>query len=168
MEIPETNEDMEQRKVGKKFHKNTSTHEIMSAQRSRDYTIARASPINHARASPTHFQTMRHSKLTLTGGPSSLNGRTGSDAENFSYFLQIAQNAKTGALGVAMPRSPNQKARMMMTISPSNQSLINPLSASIDTSSVMLNQIKKTKPEPKDPNAERKKMVSTIVDHFFK
>jgi hypothetical protein len=57
---------------------------------------------------------------------------------------------------------------MMMTISPSNQSLLNPLSASIDNSSVLLNSIKKTKPEPKDPNEERKKMVSTIVDHFFK
>jgi hypothetical protein len=111
---------------------------------------------------------MRHSKLTLNGGPSSLNGRTGGDAENFSYFLQIAQNAKTGALGGAMPRSPNQKARMMMTISPSNQSLINPLSGSVDNTSVLLNSIKKSKPEPKDPNEERKKMVSTIVDHFFK
>ena len=140
----------------------------MSAQRSRDYTKARVSPSNHARASPTHFQTMRHSKLTLNGGPSSLNGRTGGDAENFSYFLQIAQNAKTGALGGAMPRSPNQKARMMMTISPSNQSLINPLSGSVDNTSVLLNSIKKSKPEPKDPNEERKKMVSTIVDHFFK
>jgi hypothetical protein len=57
---------------------------------------------------------------------------------------------------------------MMMTISPSNQSLINPLSASVDTTSVLLNSIKKSKPEPKDPNVERKKMVSTIVDHFFK
>jgi hypothetical protein len=80
---------------------------------------------------------MRHSKLTLTGGPSIHNGRTGGDAENFSYFLQIAQNAKTGALGGVVPRSPNQKARMMMTISPSNQSLINPLSASVDTTSVL-------------------------------
>ena len=31
MEIPETNEDMEQMKMNKKFLKNTSTHEIMSA-----------------------------------------------------------------------------------------------------------------------------------------
>jgi hypothetical protein len=57
---------------------------------------------------------------------------------------------------------------MMMTISPSNQSLLNPLSASVDTSSLMVNAIKKRRPELKDPNEDRKKMVSTIVDHFFK
>ena len=55
MEIPEANEDMEYRRVNKKFLKNTSTHEIMSAQRSRDYTKARVSPNSHARASPSHF-----------------------------------------------------------------------------------------------------------------
>ena len=90
MEIPEANEEMEQMRPNKKFLKHTSTNEIMSAQRSREYTKATTSPKSHARASPTYFQTMRHSKITLTGGMTGHNARTGGDHDNFSYFLQLA------------------------------------------------------------------------------
>jgi|LauGreDrversion4_2_1035121.scaffolds.fasta_scaffold160856_2 hypothetical protein len=108
MEIPEANEEFEQKKISKKFLKNISTYEVMSAQRSREFTKARASPSNHGRGSPSHFNTMRHSKLTLNGGNSGFNGRTGGDGDNnFSYFLQIAQNAKNGYTGGPLPRSPN-------------------------------------------------------------